>query len=113
MCYYERFDFSCGDHKWGNMKQQCELEYRKGVTCRMAPRALDGSIYRLQDKCSYCKAMQPKLRRMEKLESDIKRWQEDPGRYPATIETKQKELASLRQEYWKLNNKRASVSRRL
>jgi hypothetical protein len=114
MCYYERYDFSCGDHKWGNMKLRCELEYRMGETCGMAPRPLDGYIYRLQEQCRYCRDMEPKRRRIEKAESDIRRWQQDDARkWRANIEKAQDDLEILQRQLVELNNKRTSVSRRL
>jgi hypothetical protein len=114
MCFYERYDFSCGDHKWGNMKQRCELEYRMGETCGHAPKPLDGFIYRMQEQCKYCKAMQPKKRRLEKAESDIKRWQEeDAYKWRANIEKSQEDVRTLERELVELNNKRTSVSKRL
>jgi hypothetical protein len=114
MCYYERYDFSCGDHKWGNIKSRCELQFRLGETCGMAPRPLDGYIYRLQEQCRYCKDMKPKMRRIEKAESDIRRWQHDgPRKWRANIEKAQDDLQLLRRELLELNNKRSSVSRTL
>jgi hypothetical protein len=114
MCYYERFDFSCGDHKWGNMKLRCELEYRMGETCGMAPKPLDGYIYRQQEQCRFCKDMGPKKRRIEKAESDIKRWQQDdPWKWRANIEKAQNDVALLQRQLVELNNKRTSVLRRL
>ena len=114
MCYYERTDYSCGDHKWGNMRLRCELEYRMGETCGMAPRPLDGYIYRKQEQCEFCTKMQPKKRRIEKAESDIKRWQQDnAAKWTANIEKAQKEVYELRGQLIELNNKRTSVSTRL
>lgn len=114
MCYYERFDFLCGDHRWGNMVLRCELEYRMGETCGMAPRPLDGYIFRLQDLCRYCKAMQPKKRRLDKAQSDIQRWQQDDSKkWRANIEKAEEDVQLLTSQLIELNNKRTSVSRRL
>jgi DNA repair exonuclease SbcCD ATPase subunit len=114
MCYYERFDYSCGDHKWGTMKSQCELQYRAGETCGFAQKSLDGFIHRLPDQCQKCKAMQPKKRRIEKAESYIKRWQqEDAQKWRANIESAQVDLESLQDQLEKLNSQRTSVSGRL
>lgn len=114
MCYYERYDFSCGDHKWGNMKLRCELEYRMGETCGMAPKPLDGYIHQLADLCRLCKDMQPKRRRIEKAASDIRRWQQDdPYKWRANIAKAQEDVAQLQHQIVDLNNKRTSVSRRL
>lgn len=80
----------------------------------MAPKPLDGYIYRLQEQCRYCKEMQPKKRRIEKAESDIKRWQQDDARkWRANIEKAQEDLVLLQRQLVELNNKRTSVSRRL
>jgi hypothetical protein len=114
MCYYERFDYSCGDHKWGNMKLRCELEYRTGETCGLAQKPLDGFVQKLSEQCRYCKAIQPKKRRMEKAASDIKRWQQDDAqKWRANIEKAQEDLELLHSQVIELNNKRTSVSRRL
>ena len=114
MCYYERYDFSCGDHKWGNMKMQCELQWHIGETCGLAPKPLDGFIFQLQEQCRYCKEMQPKKRRIKKAESDIKRWQQDDAqKWRANIEKAQDDLTSLSGQLIKLNNKRTSVARKL
>ncbi len=114
MCYYERKDFSCGDHQWGNMKLRCELEYRMGETCGMAPRPLDGYIYEVKEQCTYCTAMQPKKRRIAKIESDIKRWQQDdPARWHGNIAKAQSDMIILRGQLEALNNKRTTISRRL
>lgn len=96
------------------MKLQCELEYRMGETCGMAPKPLDGYIHQVQEQCRYCKEMQPKLRRLQKAQSDLARWQEeDPVMWRASIEKAQNEIKGLQLLLVELNNKRTSVSRRL
>lgn len=85
-----------------------------GETCGMAPRPLDGHIYRRQEQCVWCTKMQPKKRKIEKAESDIRRWQQDgANNWRSSIEKAQKEIAELRAQLTELNNKRTSVLRRL
>ena len=114
MCYYERTDFICGDHKWGNMKMQCELQYRIGETCGMAPRAHEGYTRQSNEACTNCQKMEPKRRRRAKAEQDIQRWaMEDPMKWRNNIGKAREIIATLEREIIDLNNKRTSVRNRL
>jgi hypothetical protein len=73
MCFFDQFQFSCGDWKWGNFRQHCSREYRTGETCGMM---LVMGTYRLNELCKVCRKIQTKLQRVETSLARIQRWQE-------------------------------------
>lgn len=95
MCYYENFQYSCRDWKWGNFRQHCQKEYRTGETCGMK---MIFATYQLPQKCTACEKIEKKKRRREKALSDIARWQRDGGKFRASIEKAQDDVRQLELE---------------
>ena len=112
MCYYERIDFRCGDHRWGNMKQQCPRERRIGETCG-ARLSHDSLITQDPGMCKICRDLEIKRRRQSKAYEDLRRWQRESQKYRATIEKTQAEIRQLDDAIEELHSKRTSVARRL
>ena len=76
MCFYERIDFLCGDHRWGTMRQQCPREYRTGESCRGVKLSHDDYINKVDKRCHVCEALEIKERKYHKEFSSLMRWQE-------------------------------------
>jgi type I restriction-modification system DNA methylase subunit len=116
MCFYERIDFLCGDHRWGTMRQQCPREYRTGESCRGVKLSHDDYINKVDKRCHVCEALEIKERKYQKEFSSLMRWQEQQKcgvRRGASIEKALETLQELEREIVELNNKRTSVNRRL
>jgi hypothetical protein len=116
MCFYERIDFLCGDHRWGTMRQQCPREYRTGESCRGVKLSHDDYINKVDKRCQVCEALEIKERKYHKEFSSLMRWREQQRcgvRRGASIEKALETLQELEREIVELNNKRTSVNRRL
>jgi hypothetical protein len=74
MCFYERIDFLCGDHRWGTMRQQCPREYRTGESCRGVKLSHDDYINKVDKRCHVCEALEIKERKYHKEFSSLMRW---------------------------------------
>lgn len=95
MCYYDNYQYTCRDWKWGNFRQHCQKEYRTGETCGMK------MIYQtiaLNDKCTQCEKIEKKLRRREKAMSDLERWSREPAKFKASIQKAREDIAQLEAE---------------
>ena len=109
MCYFERTDFACGDHKWGNMKMQCAREWRTGETCG-ARLFHDNFVNKSPNICRICADIQVKLRRMKKEEENLARWKREAHRFGASIEKAESERETLRTQINELNGRRTSIA---
>jgi hypothetical protein len=91
MCFYEQYQFVCGDWKWGNFREHCNKEYRMGETCGMK------LVYQVKEqpsKCKFCEKVDTKLRRIEEQRDRIARWIRE-GRNPASIEKSKDTIRQL------------------
>jgi hypothetical protein len=116
MCFYERIDFLCGDHRWGTMRQQCPREYRTGESCRGVKLSHDDYINKVNKQCPLCEALEVKERKYQKEYACVQRWQEQQReglRREASIEKASETLRELQREITDLNRRRTSVSRTL
>jgi hypothetical protein len=103
MCFYNQYQFACGDYRWGVFRQHCDKEHRTGETCGMK---LPMNLHRLPEKCKTCTKVGVKWGRIRKEEERIQRWKTEEGRVKATppnpawtiIEDLQVEIANLQQQ---------------
>ncbi|TID13188.1 hypothetical protein E2P81_ATG10041 [Venturia nashicola] len=109
MCFYEQFRFSCGDFKWGNFRQHCSKEYRRGETCGMK---LVHETQMQPTKCTYCVKADTKLRKRQAEAERVQRWQHE-GRNPASIEKSMDTIKQLDSEiaaiYAEIHNRRMAL----
>jgi len=91
MCFYEKFNFECGDFKWGNFKQHCNKEYRMGETCGMK---LPYEPIQVQQKCRLCERYHTKLRKRQQEVDRIERWTAE-RKNPASIEKSKDAIKAL------------------
>ena len=112
MCFYERTDFSCGDHKWGNMRQQCDREYRRGETCGAR---LTHESYKMYDRepCRTCQEIATKKRRYWKERDNYERWSHEPQKFTHSMAKAREEMAQLENQIGSLESRRTSVRRQL
>src|SRR5438046_1027877 len=94
MCYYDQYQMSCGDWKWGNFRQHCSKEHRTGETCGMK---LVWKGYELEDKCKFCIKIDSKLGKIRKEQDRIKRWQKE-GHRVASISAAEVHREQLEEE---------------
>ena len=87
MCYFEQNRWLCGYWKWGHFRQQCTKEYRTGETCGLK---LVYATFDISDKCKLCYDIEKKERRLEKMNRDMARWEQE-GNRSATLARTQAE----------------------
>lgn len=51
MCFYDQYQFACGDSKFGHFKRRCHRVNQPGRSCSLK---LANEIFQLQKKCSLC-----------------------------------------------------------
>ncbi|KAK0877061.1 hypothetical protein LTR87_009098 [Friedmanniomyces endolithicus] len=85
--------------KWGNLRKQCEAEYRQGETCGLKT---IWTTLPLADKCTMCERIERKQRRFEKHRSDCQRWVVEPQKYRCSIEKAREEMKDLAVEIQRL-----------
>jgi hypothetical protein len=107
MCFYERMDYRCGDFKWGNMKHRCERQHRMGETC--GQKLLDDGGHQYSpDICRICQDIETKKRRLEKEQSNIKRWRVDTrNNFAASIIKAERESQILLDQIEELTQRRS------
>jgi len=95
MCYYDNSKFVCGDWKWGNFRQHCQKEYRRGETCGMK---MVFQTLQLAEKCTFCEKIERKQRRYDKLVADYQRWARDGDKFRASMEKAMEDARLLQYE---------------
>ena len=101
MCFYESIQFDCNCWRWGNMRQQCQKEYRRGETC--GAKFVFGNVS-AHSSCTICQSLEKKERRLKKMCDDYVRWKDDPQRQCSAekavteIRAIQVEIAALKAE---------------
>lgn len=109
MCFFDQTQYVCGCAKWNNFRQHCTKEYRTGETCGMK---LVFASYPSEESCSICKKMATKQRRIEKEESNIRRWRKEKNRN-ASIGKAQEAIEDLEREMYQLEVERSNKRRTL
>ncbi|EXJ63844.1 hypothetical protein A1O7_00179, partial [Cladophialophora yegresii CBS 114405] len=105
MCFYERTDFSCGDWRWGNMKQRCPRQPRIGETC--PARLVDEhNVTHSDDVCKTCQDIATKNRRLRNCRENLGRWKAEGNRFQASIEKVSREARQLEEIIRELESKR-------
>ena len=96
MCFFDQYQFECGDYKWGPFRQHCAKEYRTGETCGMK---LVMATYSAPGggKCKLCTKLETKYNRKRKEEDRIRRWEREGGR-KASIEQAKQTIYDLEDE---------------
>ena len=112
MCYYATTDYTCGDWKWGNMKERCPRQHRIGETCG-AKLVHHESVTKSDQDCKICQEIQVKARRLRKEKDNIARWSKEGSKFSASIEKAQRESASLQNQIQELYAKRPSVAMKM
>ena len=99
MCYYDNFKYACGDWKWGNLQEYCNVMLHQGETCdtRMVYQILP-----LADKCVMCEKIERKQRRLDRHKADHQRWAAEPHKYRYSLEKASEEMKALAQEIQRL-----------
>ncbi|KAH8816019.1 hypothetical protein F5884DRAFT_663946 [Xylogone sp. PMI_703] len=95
MCFFDQFQYECGDHKWGHFRQHCAKEYRTGETCGM--KLVMNTILHA-GKCKTCEKMETKYKRMRNEQDRIKRWKKEGSSRKASIAASEETIAHLEQE---------------
>lgn len=101
MCFYEQFEFACRDFRWGNFKEHCNKEYRRGETCGMK---LVYEVTHKPELCTICDKIERKNRRYWKCQEKLDKWKAE-GRereLRATVEKTKEEQEGVRLEIVKL-----------
>lgn len=105
MCFYDQFEYACKDFRWGNFREHCNKEYRRGETCGMK---LVHSVIEKSDVCSICEKINRKIRRWYNYEEKLKTWEAE-GRLAelsATVERYRAEQMEVRMEIDRLQGER-------
>ena len=82
MCYFDMTVWHCRYWRWGHFREQCTKEYRMGETCGLK------LVYTTRydaEVCKLCRDIEKKVRRHDKMNRDVQRWQRE-GNRAATIE---------------------------
>lgn len=108
MCFYAITDLSCGDWKWGNLKERCLHQHRIGESCGVKLVHPDYAT-RTELSCTVCRTIAAKQRQLARLDSRIERWLSMPGQFSASLS----KALSQKEEYLTavklLQRKRVSV----
>ncbi|KAL3421808.1 hypothetical protein PVAG01_05964 [Phlyctema vagabunda] len=111
MCYYDQYQFECGDYRWGSFRAHCTKEYRTGETCGMKlimntyPDPSNG-------KCKICTKLDTKWGRIRKEEDKIRRWEREGGR-KSSIEKSKDDIFELQRQIQELEAQRSEKQRTL
>jgi hypothetical protein len=109
MCFFTIIDYTCGDWKWGNMRQQCPRQHRIGLTCGAKLPHPESS--KLEDSaCTICQHIATKHRRIAKARDAIQ-WRKNNGEHDfrTSILRAEKDIQELEKEIAELQSRRSSV----
>jgi hypothetical protein len=112
MCFYDQYEYACKDFRWGNFKQHCNKEYRRGETCGMK---LVNDVIPKTEVCTICDKIERKTRRYWKAQEKLDKWGAE-GRLrelQATVEKTQEEQMDLRREIEKLQGEREDRAKQI
>jgi len=92
MCYFDEALFTCGDWKWGSMRQLCSKAPYIGEGCGM--KLIWTSQYKHQ-KCQICCQIEIKKRRIRRLQERMGRWGLEEGCWKASLELAEGDIRDL------------------
>lgn len=95
MCFFDMYQYGCGDWKWGHFRQHCNREYRTGETCGIK---LVMDTNPVADKCKICQKIETKQRRWQAEAERVKRWEKDGGKLKASIDRSKEVMRHLESE---------------
>ncbi len=95
MCFYDQSIFTCGDFKWGNVREHCDKEYRTGETCGMK---LVMQTFAVSGKCRVCLKIETKQRRIEAEIDRIRRWKREGSKFEVSVLRSEEMIQQLKQE---------------
>lgn len=94
MCFYDYYQHTCGDWKWGHFRRHCQAEYRRGETCGM--RLMNNKL-ELDTKCTLCDKYEVKARKLKNRQEKFERMRRN-NELPATRGVLKKEIVDLTEE---------------
>ena len=95
MCYFDQKVFTCGDWKWGSMRQSCSKARYVGEGCGLK---LIWTSQHTNQNCRICCQIQAKERRIRKLRDRIGHWRCEARRWWASIERAQDDIHDLHRQ---------------
>ena len=107
MCFYSVTDFSCGDWKWGNMRERCPREKRLGQVCG-AKLVHPETSSRVSASCTVCANLAIKRRRLQKAQEQMA-WKRSNGSFENSAARLKEEMRDLCGEISSLESKRESA----
>jgi hypothetical protein len=108
MCFFDQYQFACGDYKWSHFRQHCAKEYRTGETCGMR---LVMTTVPVPDNCKLCKKIEIKWGRIQKEQERIKRWKKENGKSRKhSIEASEQNVAELEDQIAQLQWERSQAA---
>ena len=110
MCFYDQFEFACKDFRWGNFREHCNKEYRRGETCGMK---LVHQVIEKPDICAICEKINRKTRRWYSYDEKLKTWEAE-GRLAelsATVEKYRADQAEVGLDIQRLQGERQERAR--
>ncbi|KAH8803402.1 hypothetical protein F5884DRAFT_805396 [Xylogone sp. PMI_703] len=106
MCFFDLFQYKCGDRTWGHFRQHCHKEYRTGEVCGMK---LVMDTIPHAGKCRTCEKIETKYNRMRNEQELIKRWKKEGSSRKASIAASEDTINHLEQEIRELEWKREDM----
>lgn len=103
MCFYDQYQMTCGDFKWGRCRERCSDEMcGTNLVLDMIPK---------REKCKPCTKIDTKKRRIEREQDRIRRWGYEHNWKPkpqriVSIESLQQKIAHLEGEIRELEYQR-------
>ena len=92
MCYFDQQLFTCGDWKWGSIRQLCSKACYVGEGCGLKLIWTSQYVHR---KCQICCQIEVKRRRISKLKDKIRRWSLEAERWKASIQLARDDIRDL------------------
>lgn len=108
MCHYARTDFRCGDWRWENMRCRCPWQPHIGETCGVKLSDTDDITF-VDTDCRLCQQIGVQQRRIERLAKRLVRWKREEGKFPASIEKAEREIATGKATIHQLQHQRSSI----
>jgi hypothetical protein len=74
MCFYDCIRYTCECWKWGNLRSQCNKEYRIGEACGL--KLCNENIWE-RKPCRTCEKLFTKMRRRDDLTQKLVLWEKE------------------------------------
>ena len=101
MCFYDQYQHTCGDFKWGALRQPCNKENRTSEICGFKQVM---TTYPRNEKCKTCAKMDTKIARIVKELGRIRPWGKEDRTGP--IKGPREKIAELEVEIEELEERR-------